>query len=58
VSVISVQELMYTSQSIYSSTYKVAEILGTAGLIYLLINTVLQALQTWLEKRLSYYTVR
>ena len=58
VSVISVQELMYTSQSIYSSTYKVAEILGTAGLIYLLINTVLQALQTWLERRLSYYTVR
>jgi His/Glu/Gln/Arg/opine family amino acid ABC transporter permease subunit len=58
VSVISVQELMYTSQSIYSSTYKVAEILGTAGLIYLLINTVLQGLQTWLEKRLSYYTVR
>lgn len=58
VSVISVQELMYTSQSIYSSTYKVAEILGTAGLIYLLINTVLHGLQTWLERRLSYYTVR
>jgi ABC-type amino acid transport system permease subunit len=36
----------------------VAEILGTAGLIYLSINTVLQLLQSWLEKRLSYYTVR
>jgi His/Glu/Gln/Arg/opine family amino acid ABC transporter permease subunit len=58
VSVISVQELMFTSQSIYSSTFKVAEILGTAGLIYLSINTVLQLLQSWLEKRLSYYTVR
>ncbi len=58
VSVISVQELMFTSQSIYSSTYRVAEILGTAGLIYLAINTVLQVLQTWMEKRLSYYTVR
>jgi His/Glu/Gln/Arg/opine family amino acid ABC transporter permease subunit len=58
VSVISVQELMFTSQSIYSSTYKVAEILGTAGLIYLAINTILQGLQTWMERRLSYYTVR
>ncbi len=58
VSVISVQELMFTSQSIYSSTFKVAEILGTAGLIYLAINTLLQLLQSWLEKRLNYYTVR
>jgi His/Glu/Gln/Arg/opine family amino acid ABC transporter permease subunit len=58
VSVISVQELMFTSQSIYSSTFKVAEILGTAGLIYLAINTLLQVLQSYLEKRLNYYTVR
>jgi len=58
VSVISVQELMFTSQSIYSSTYKIAEILGTAGLLYLAINTLLQILQVYLEKRLSYYSVR
>jgi His/Glu/Gln/Arg/opine family amino acid ABC transporter permease subunit len=58
VSVISVQELTATSQAIYSSTYKVAEILGTAGVIYLLITTILAVLQTWLEKRLGYYTVR
>lgn len=58
VSVISVQELMYTSQSIYSSTYKVAEILGTASIIYLVINSALEALQNWWERRLSYYTVR
>jgi His/Glu/Gln/Arg/opine family amino acid ABC transporter permease subunit len=58
VSVISVQELMFTSQSIYSSTYKIAEILGTAGLLYLAINTALQVLQSSLEHRLSYYTVR
>jgi His/Glu/Gln/Arg/opine family amino acid ABC transporter permease subunit len=58
VSVISVQELMFTSQSIYSSTYKIAEILGTAGLLYLAINTLLQVLQVYLEKRLSYYSVR
>lgn len=58
VSVISVQELTATSQSIYSSTYKVAEILGTAGLLYLAITTVLAVAQNWLEKRLGYYTVR
>jgi His/Glu/Gln/Arg/opine family amino acid ABC transporter permease subunit len=58
VSVISVQELTATSQSIYSSTYRVAEILGTAGLIYLLITTVLAVFQGWLEKRLNYYVVR
>ncbi len=58
VSVISVQELMFTSQSIYSSTYKMAEILGTAGLIYLVITSALTIFQGWLEKRLSYYTVR
>jgi len=58
VSVISVQELMFTSQSIYSSTYRIAEILGTAGLLYLAINTLLQVLQVYLEKRLSYYSVR
>ncbi len=58
VSVISVQELTATSQAIYSSTYKIAEILGTAGLIYLAITTLLALLQTWLERRLGYYTVR
>jgi His/Glu/Gln/Arg/opine family amino acid ABC transporter permease subunit len=58
VSVISVQELMFTSQSIYSSTYKMAEILGSAGLIYLVITSALTVFQGWLEQRLSYYTVR
>lgn len=58
VSVISVQELTATSQAIYSSTYKIAEILGTASLLYLAITTVLALLQTWLEKRLGYYSVR
>lgn len=58
VSVIAVQELTATSQSIYSSTYKVAEILGTAGLIYLAITTVLALMQSWLERRLGYYTTR
>ena len=58
VSIISVQELMFQADSIYSSTYKVAEILGTAGVLYLLIISVLQFVQLLLEKRLNYYTVR
>jgi His/Glu/Gln/Arg/opine family amino acid ABC transporter permease subunit len=58
VSVISVQELMFQADSIYSSTYRVAEILGTAGVLYLLIISVLQLVQLLLEKRLSYYAVR
>jgi His/Glu/Gln/Arg/opine family amino acid ABC transporter permease subunit len=58
VSVISVQELMFTAQSIYSSTYKIAEILGAAGLLYLAINTILQVAQTYIERRLNHDTVR
>ncbi len=58
VSVISVQELTATSQAIYSSTYKIAEILGTASLLYLAITTVLALLQTWLEKRMGRYSAR
>lgn len=58
VSVISVQELTATSQAIYSSTYKIAEILGTASLIYLAITTVLAVFQSWLEKRLGDFGAR
>jgi His/Glu/Gln/Arg/opine family amino acid ABC transporter permease subunit len=52
VSVISVQELMFTSQSIYSSTYKLGETLGVAGVLYLAMTSVLQLFQVWLERRL------
>jgi polar amino acid transport system permease protein len=58
VSVISVPDLMLTTQSIYSSTYKVWEILGLAGVLYLAMTTILQFVQTWAEKRLGYYQVR
>lgn len=58
VSLISVNELMFTADSIYSSTYKVAEILGTAGLIYLALTSVLQIVQVIVERRLGYYSVR
>lgn len=52
VSVISVQELMFTSQSIYSSTYRLGETLGIAGLLYLGMTSLLQLFQIWLERRL------
>jgi len=52
VSVISVQDLMFTSQSIYSSTYKIAETIGVAGLLYLLMTSFLQILQIWAERRI------
>ncbi|WP_431283798.1 amino acid ABC transporter permease [Humitalea sp. 24SJ18S-53] len=58
VSVISVPDLMLTAQSIYSSTYKVVEVLVMTGILYLLMTTVLQVAQTMLEKRLSYYSVK
>ncbi|WP_428374293.1 amino acid ABC transporter permease [Lichenicoccus sp.] len=52
VSVISVQELMFTSQSIYSSTYRLGESIGVAGVLYLAMTSMLQLFQIWLERRL------
>ena len=52
VSVISVQELMFTSQSIYSSTYRLGESIGVAGILYLAMTSSLQLFQIWLERRL------
>lgn len=51
VSVISVEDLMFTSQSIYSSTYRIAETIGVAGVLYLAMTSVLQLLQLWVERR-------
>ncbi|WP_112324271.1 amino acid ABC transporter permease [Oceanibium sediminis] len=53
-SVITVPELMLTSQMVYSSTYRAIEILTVAGLIYLLLTSCLTGLQLWLERRTSY----
>lgn len=58
VSVISVPDLMLTAQSIYSSTYKVVEVMLMTGLLYLLMTSLLQIAQSVLERRLGYYTVR
>lgn len=52
-SVITVQELMLTSQMIYSSTYRAIEILSFAGLIYLSLTSALTGLQLWLERLLQ-----
>lgn len=53
-SVITVPELMLTSQMIYSSTYRAIEILSAAGLIYLVLTTCLTGLQLYLERRTAY----
>jgi polar amino acid transport system permease protein len=58
VSVISVPDLMLTAQSIYSSTYKVVEVLVMTGILYLAITTILQVAQNIAEKRLGYYAVK
>jgi len=55
VSVITVTDLMLNSQQIYSATYRPVEILGTAGVMYLVMTSALMLLQTWMEKKLSYY---
>src|SRR5438046_3392682 len=48
-SVITVPELMLTAQMIYSSTYRAIEILTVAGAIYLVLTSVLTALQLYFE---------
>jgi polar amino acid transport system permease protein/cystine transport system permease protein len=58
VSVISVPDLMLTAQSIYSSTYKVVEVLLMTGVLYLAITSILQVAQIVAERRLGYYMVR
>lgn len=49
-SVITVPELMLTAQMIYSSTYRVIEILAAAGVIYLMLTSCLNLLQLYLER--------
>lgn len=58
VSVISVPDLMLTAQSIYSSTYKVLEVLLVTGVLYLIMTSVVQFAQIILERRLGYYAVK
>ncbi|MDF2963037.1 MAG: hypothetical protein K0S39_4772 [Paenibacillus sp.] len=55
VSAITVTDLMLNSQQIYSATYRPVEILGTAGVLYLTMTSLLMWFQMWAEKKLSYY---
>ncbi|MCU6791485.1 MULTISPECIES: amino acid ABC transporter permease [Paenibacillus] len=55
VSSITVTDLMLNSQQIYSATYRPVEILGTAGVLYLTMTSLLMWFQMWAEKKLSYY---
>jgi polar amino acid transport system permease protein len=50
-SVISVNEILATAQHQYSASYKVFEILTVAAVWYLLITTLLTALQKQIERR-------
>jgi His/Glu/Gln/Arg/opine family amino acid ABC transporter permease subunit len=53
VSVITVSDLMLTSTQIVSSTFRAFEILGTAGLIYLILTSILMGLQVISEKKFA-----
>lgn len=53
VSVITVSDLMLTSTQIISSTFRAFEILATAGLIYLILTSVLMAIQSYSEKNFA-----
>lgn len=55
VSAITVTDLMLNSQQIYSATYRPVEILGTAGVLYLIMTSLMMWFQMWAEKKLSYY---
>lgn len=53
VSVITVSDLMLTSTQIISSTFRAFEILATAGVIYLILTSILMAIQSYSEKNFA-----
>jgi polar amino acid transport system permease protein len=58
VSVISVGDLLYSSQIIYSRTFQTIPLLITASIWYLLVTTVLTFAQSGIERRYSRGTTR
>jgi len=56
VSVITVPDLMLNAQQVVSSTFRAVEILGTAGVMYLALTSLLMLAQRYSERRLSYYS--
>ncbi|MCU1403899.1 MAG: Glutamine transport system permease protein GlnP [Glaciihabitans sp.] len=56
ISVITVADLMLTSTQIVSTTFRAFEILGTAGLIYLILTSILMTVQLISERKLAVST--
>jgi His/Glu/Gln/Arg/opine family amino acid ABC transporter permease subunit len=56
ISVITVADLMLTSTQIVSTTVRAFEILGTAGLIYLILTSILMTVQLISERKLAVST--
>lgn len=56
ISVITVADLMLTSTQIVSTTFRAFEILGTAGVIYLILTSILMAVQLISERKLAVST--
>lgn len=53
VSIVGIADLLHSAQLIYSSNYQTIPLLIVAGIWYLLITTVLNILQSYLEKHFS-----
>lgn len=53
VSVITVPDLMLNAQQVVSSTYRAVEILSTAGLLYLVVTSLLMLAQRYSERRFA-----
>lgn len=53
ISIISIPELLYSAELIYSRTYQTIPLLIVASLWYLVVTTVLTIGQIFIERRLS-----
>jgi polar amino acid transport system permease protein len=58
VAFISVSDLLYSAQLIYSRTFEVIPLLVVVSIWYLVIVTVITVLQAYLERRLSRSALR
>ena len=53
ISIISISELLYSAELIYSRTYQTIPLLVVASLWYLVVTTVLTVGQIFIERRLN-----
>jgi amine acid ABC transporter, permease protein, 3-TM region, His/Glu/Gln/Arg/opine family len=56
VSVIAVPDLMLRAQNAYNSTYLPVETLGVAGVLYLVMTSLLMMFQSWAERKMRLKT--